>query len=285
MLKPFAFSSFDRPDRRCPCDDNTPYCEIPGFHCNMLNIVNKASTFQSKAQPGGWNDLDMLEVGNGGMTDSEYVAHMSLWAMMKSPLIMGNNLDKISAQSLSILMNPAVIAINQDPAGSSAQRVWRYDADTDQYVRGEISLWSGSLANGDQVVGLLNAGNTDMTMNATLQDIFIDAGAPASSQAWDVYDLWANRMSNASAQALINGTSTGSSTLNGTQPLSNSTGYYNATQTSYAAGLAANDTRLFGSMVGTVQAQGTLSAQIPRHGIGFYRLRQNAVAARKRDEL
>jgi alpha-galactosidase len=65
----------------------------------MLDIVNKASTIQSKTQPGGWNDLDMLEVGNGGMTDDEYVAHMSLWAMMKSPRIMGNSLDKISAQS------------------------------------------------------------------------------------------------------------------------------------------------------------------------------------------
>ena len=103
------------------------------------------------------NDLDMLEVGNGDMTDNEYVAHMSLWALMKSPLIMGNNLDKITAQSLSILMNPAVIAINQDPAGSSGQRVWRFDTDKDKYGRGEISLWTGSLANGDQVVALLNA--------------------------------------------------------------------------------------------------------------------------------
>jgi alpha-galactosidase len=261
------------------------YCELPGFHCNMLNIVNKASTFQSKAQPGGWNDLDMLEVGNGGMTDDEYVAHMSLWALMKSPLIMGNNLDKISAQSLSILMNPAVIAINQDPAGSSGQRVWRYDAPQDKYGRGEISLWTGSLANGDQVVALLNAGNSDMMMNATLEDIFIDGGSTYYSQAWDVYDLWANRMSNATAQALINGTSMTDSTLNGTQPLSNSTGYYNATQTTYANGLANNDTRLFGSMIDTVQAQGTLSAMIPRHGIGFYRLRVNPTATRKRDEL
>src|ERR1700733_1561863 len=158
-----CFQSFDRPDRRCPCDDNTYYCELPGFHCNMLNIVNKASNFPSKAQPGGWNDLDMLEVGNGGMTDNEYVAHMSLWALMKSPLIMGNNLDKITAQSLSILMNPAVIAINQDPAGSSGQRVWRFDTDKDQYGRGEISLWTGGLANGDQVVALLNAARNTTT--------------------------------------------------------------------------------------------------------------------------
>lgn len=251
----------------------------------MLNIVNKASVIQSKAQPGGWNDLDMLEVGNGGMSDNEYVAHMSLWALMKSPLIMGNNLDKISAQSLSILMNPAVIAINQDPLGSSGNRVWRYDAAKDQYGRGEISLWTGSLANGDQVVALLNAGNTDLMMNATLEDIFMDGGSQYYDQSWDVYDLWANRMSNASVQAIMNGTSVTDSTLNGTQALSNSTGYYNATQTSYAQGLANNDTRLFGSKIDTLQAKGTLTAMIPRHGIGFYRLRENPTAKRKRDEL
>jgi len=76
----------------------------------MLNIVNKVSEIQSKAHSGGWNDMDILEVGNGGMDDDEYLSHVSLWAMMKSPLIMGNNLNAISAASLFILMNPAVIA-------------------------------------------------------------------------------------------------------------------------------------------------------------------------------
>jgi len=279
------YDNFDRPDRRCPCDDNTFYCELPGFHCNMLNIANKVSMIQSKAEPGGWNDMDMLEVGNGGMTDDEYLSHMSLWAIMKSPLIMGNNLNAISAQSLSILMNPAVIAINQDPAGSAGQRVWQYPVDADVNGRGEISMWTGSLSNGDQVVALLNAGNSSRMMNATLADIFIDGGSAYSSKAWDVYDLWANRMSNATAQAIMNGTSVTGSTLNGTQSLGNSTGFYNATEMSYAKGLAANDTRLFGSKIMTVQAQGTLSAQIPRHGIGFYRLRMNPGATRKRDEL
>jgi hypothetical protein len=53
-------------------------CGLPGFHCSVTNIMNKASFVVSKAQPGGWNDLDMLEVGNGAMTDAEYVAHFSL---------------------------------------------------------------------------------------------------------------------------------------------------------------------------------------------------------------
>jgi alpha-galactosidase len=77
-------------------------------------------------------------------------------------------------------------------------------------------------------------------------------------------------MRNATAQAIMNGTSTTMSTLNGTQPLGNSTGYYNATQMSYAQGLAANDTRLYGTMIGTVQAQGTLNDDDPETmALGF----------------
>jgi hypothetical protein len=53
-------------------------CGLPGFHCSVTNIMNKASFIVSKAQPGAWNDLDMLEVGNGAMTDAEYVAHFSM---------------------------------------------------------------------------------------------------------------------------------------------------------------------------------------------------------------
>lgn len=53
-------------------------CGLPGFHCSITNIMNKASFIVSKAEPGGWNDLDMLEVGNGAMTDTEYIAHFSM---------------------------------------------------------------------------------------------------------------------------------------------------------------------------------------------------------------
>jgi len=79
-------------------------------------------------------------------------------------------------------------------------------------------------------------------MNATLQDTFIDSGASSYTKAWNVYNLRGNRISNAIARAIVNGTSTTMSTLNGTQPLGNSTGYYNATQMGFAQGLATNDT-------------------------------------------
>jgi alpha-galactosidase len=60
------YDSFDRPDPRCPCTGDQGYnCALPGFHCSMMNIVNKVSAFVDKGIPGAWNDLDMLEVGNG----------------------------------------------------------------------------------------------------------------------------------------------------------------------------------------------------------------------------
>lgn len=72
-----VYDSFDRPDDRCPC--TTYDCQLPGFHCSIMNIIGKAAPIVDKGQPGGWNDLDALEVGNGGMTDDEYKVHFSMW--------------------------------------------------------------------------------------------------------------------------------------------------------------------------------------------------------------
>jgi alpha-galactosidase len=89
--------------------------------------------------PHAWNDLDMLEVCNGGMTDEEYKTHFSMWAAVKPPRLMGNNIAKLKPQDLSVLNNPALVAVNQNPAGSSAVRIWRYYVDdTDEYGQGEI---------------------------------------------------------------------------------------------------------------------------------------------------
>lgn len=84
------------------------------------------ASYPDKGQPGAWNDLDMLEVGNDGMTDTEYVTHFTMWAAVKSAMIMGNDIRAMDAKTLSILTNPAVLAISQDRAGSSAVRRWRY---------------------------------------------------------------------------------------------------------------------------------------------------------------
>jgi alpha-galactosidase len=277
------YDSFNRPDSRCICGENIP-CNFPGFHCSVMDILNKMAPITSRSMSGGFADMDMLEVGNGGQDDNEYVTHFSMWAMMSSALLMGTNILTLSPANLAIYSNPAVIALNQDPSASAGIRKWRYYVDdTDDYGQGEISLWTRVLDNGDIVIALVNGGNSTRMMNATARDIFLDqatAGtyvpAPELSESFDVYDLWANRMSDAEASSLLNGNATS---------MANSTTRYNATATSYADGLSQNSSALFGTQVGTIAPRGTWSAQIPRHSTGLYRLRPAGSAMRKRDEL
>jgi len=72
------------------------------------------------AKPGAWNDPDMLEVGNGGLSHAEELTHFALWAISKSPLIIGADLTTISKESLAILKNKDLIDINQDPESKQA---------------------------------------------------------------------------------------------------------------------------------------------------------------------
>lgn len=81
--------------------ENASDCAVPGFHCSTLNILNKASFIVSKAQTGGWNDLDMLTVGLGGQTDAEYVAHFSLWAALKRYVLSNCRIKKLKANTTS----------------------------------------------------------------------------------------------------------------------------------------------------------------------------------------
>ncbi|SCU89907.1 LADA_0F00496g1_1 [Lachancea dasiensis] len=256
---------FDRPDSRCPCDDDEYDCKYAGFHCSIMNILGKAAPMGQNAGVGGWNDLDMLEVGVGNLTDDEEMAHFSMWAIVKSPLIIGANLDDLTPTSYSILNNPAVIAVNQDPAGSPAVRVWREKvSDTDKYGRGEIQLWSGPLENGDQVVAMLNGGAKPRPMNATLLDVFPESeeGTAEHDGEWAVYDLWANRLENFTAESILYG---------GSQDASK---YYNATQLPYKEGIAKNDTRLFGKYFSNLSPGNPITATVPAHGIALFRLRK-----------
>lgn len=277
------YDSFSRPDSRCPCTGDEGYdCALPGFHCSVLNIMNKLSSTVSKTQPGAQADMDMLEVGNGGMDDNEYMTHMSIWSLNSSPLIMGNDVRKIDASALSILSNPAVIAVNQDPTSTAGQRVWRYYVnDTDEWGQGEIALWARTLNNSDVAMALVNAGNSSRQMNATLAEIFTDSGAanaPQAQMGYDIYDLWGYRMDNATANMVLNGTAP--------EIQKNSTMRYNATAMSYADGLSANETALIGKKIDSVDPLGTINAMVPRHGVAFYRLRANGkTMMRKRDEL
>lgn len=276
--------------------------------------MNKASFVVSKAQPGAWNDLDMLEVGNGAMTDAEYVAHFSMCkrasifsihngnlnnhnssgAAAKSPLIMGNDIRIINPTDLSIISNAAIIAVNQDPSSSSAVRRWIWNTnDTDQNFRGTIQMWSGSLKSttggqqNDMVVLLINGGDSSSTMNASLADIFVDNGPGGTAKqvkmSREVRDLWANRMSDEEASWIIgNSTVTGNATT-GYNATAIGTGRYNATKTSYAQGLANKDDLLLGQVTTTATPSGTITATVDPHSARVFRLRAVTSSAAKQE--
>ena len=263
------YDHFDRPDILCSCTDpRDPHCVAPGTHCSIMNIINRVAPYADRGAIGGWNDLDMLEVGLGGMIDDEYVAHFSMWAALKSPLLIGTDIRKLSAKTLSILNNPAVIAVNQDPLGSPASRV-RQDLDVkkSKYGQGEVQIWSGPLFPNDRLVVLLNAADEDLTIKTDLNEIFVHEGpegsAPQTKHEWELYDLWADRMADKDAKKV----------LEGEHPQAYKD-WYNATQVPYKNGLLAGDERLLGRKVGTLSPDNPcLQKQVPKHGVKMYRLR------------
>jgi len=148
-------------------------------------IIDFAAPVGSKAGPGHWNDLDLLEVGNGGMTNDEYVTHFSMGALLKSPLILGNDLTNMTNETLSIITNDAIIGVNQDSNGSPVNRMWKRTVDG-----GDLSLWAGSLANNTFVFALLNTAPTQQTVDVDFSDVFFDQGTQYQTQPYTVYDLW-----------------------------------------------------------------------------------------------
>ena len=97
---------------------------------SMRNIYIQNVNLSKWAGPSGWNDPDMLEVGNGKMNNREYRTHFSLWSMAKSPLLIGCDLRNTSKETLNILMNKDIIDLNQDKLGKqSVCKVWCDKAD------------------------------------------------------------------------------------------------------------------------------------------------------------
>ncbi|KAL2075496.1 hypothetical protein VTL71DRAFT_439 [Oculimacula yallundae] len=282
------YDSFTRPDVLCACDTNNhadPFCIAPGTHCSVLFILNKVAPFADRSYPGGWSDLDMLEVGLGGMTDEEYKAHFALWAALKSPLMLGNDLRIMSPSTLSIVNNPAIIALSQDPHGRSATRVAQNTSvPKDEYGIGETHIWSGKLENGDQVVILLNAANEDLEMSASLKEIFNPSGpggsAPQNELTWEVWDLWADRMSEKDAQSILD-----AKDVTKTSQILDNLNWYNSTAVSYKEGLEKGDERLFGRKVGVVQPRGQWDVVVERHSAKVYRFRSLKGKAGSHDEL
>jgi alpha-galactosidase len=124
----------------------------------VRNIVDVNVPLAPYAGPGRFNDPDMMVVGNGGMTDTETRSHFALWAVMAAPLIAGNDLRSMSAQTLAILRNQHLVAINQDALGLQATQI-SHD--------GTRRVLAKRLANGDVAVALFNQGSSTTTVSTT----------------------------------------------------------------------------------------------------------------------
>jgi len=176
---------FDDLDERCPCTDMLD-CKLPGFHCAMTRIIDFAAPLGQKAGPGQWNDLDMLQIGNDGMTFDEYVTHFSMWALLKSPLIMGHDLLNMSNETWTILTNTAIIAMNQDPSGQPGIRLWKIKLPDG----GDLQLWRGGLGNSAFSVALMNTSPEERVVDVPFKDVFRDLDKEWKEATYTVYDLW-----------------------------------------------------------------------------------------------
>jgi alpha-galactosidase len=146
-----------------------------GYPMGIQNIVNVTVPLAGYAKPGGFNDPDMLEVGRGGMTDTEMRSHFALWAMMAAPLIAGNDIRSMDAATSAILRNAALIAIDQDPLGRPATQV-THD--------GTRRVLARPLAGGDTAVALVNEGSAATTVATTA------AAVGRSGSSFRLQDVW-----------------------------------------------------------------------------------------------
>ncbi|CAL0327554.1 unnamed protein product [Lupinus luteus] len=153
--------------------------DISDSWASMTTIADLNDKWAAYAGPGGWNDPDMLEVGNGGMTYEEYRAHFSIWALMKAPLLIGCDVRNLTAETLEILSNKEVIAVNQDPLGVQGRKVYATGED------GCSEVWAGPLSGHRLAVAFWNRCSEVATITASWTTIGLESGIRVS-----VRDLW-----------------------------------------------------------------------------------------------
>ncbi|XP_078446533.1 alpha-galactosidase-like [Wolffia australiana] len=148
---------------------------------SLTSNADQNDRWATYARPGAWNDPDMLEIGNGGMTTDEYISHFSIWALVKAPLLIGCDVRSMSNETLAILSNKEVISVNQDPLGRQGRKIKK---------EGDLEVWAGPLSRGRTAVVLWNRGSSQSAINVAWSDLGLD---PA--KAFRARDLWAHSTS------------------------------------------------------------------------------------------
>lgn len=176
------------PDIWCSFDSTRVFPTYVQY--SVLDCINKNDSLRRYAGPGHWNDPDMLEVGNG-LTVNQDRAHFAMWCMMASPLILGNDVRNMSAETKLILTNRNLIAINQDRLGVQGLRFLSRDG---------LDYWFKPLANGDWAMTIFNPTRKPIACNLNWQDFnFTDDEVSKRSTEFDKYiykvkNLWTGRM-------------------------------------------------------------------------------------------
>jgi alpha-galactosidase len=148
--------------------------DINDTYGRMIAIGFSQAGLSKYAAPGHWNDPDMLEIGNGHMTEDEYKTHMSLWVLLASPLLAGNDLTRMTDADKNILMNKEAIAIDQDPLGKQGDRL---------YESGDLDVWTKPLSGGRITVGLFNR-------SWSVRDVSVDLSEIGFKDGATIRDVW-----------------------------------------------------------------------------------------------
>ncbi|MFI7705599.1 glycoside hydrolase family 27 protein [Nonomuraea sp. NPDC049480] len=151
---------------------------------SIMGILDQQVGLEAYSGPGGWNDPDMLEVGVGALTPTEGRAHFSLWSLLNAPLIAGNDLRAMSAETRSILTNTEVIAVNQDWGGRQGHKI---------SDNGNLEVWRKPMSDGSVAAVLLNRGTSTSTVSTTASALGL-----GSASSYSVRDLWAHTTSSSS---------------------------------------------------------------------------------------
>jgi alpha-galactosidase len=177
------------------CPPNTCSINLPnianmwriGFDINaswssMIGLVDQDANLYSYAGPGHWNDPDMMEVGNSGLSDTEGQTHFSMWAILAAPLIAGNDLRSMSAATKATLTNSEVIAVDQDPLGAQGRLVASPGTN--------LQVWSKTLSGTNtRAVALLNRGTGSASITVQWSALGISTGAATVRDLWSHTDL------------------------------------------------------------------------------------------------
>ncbi|MEV0321184.1 NPCBM/NEW2 domain-containing protein [Streptomyces sp. NPDC050658] len=149
---------------------------------SMLSIMKQNLPLAEYAGPGRWNDPDMLEVGNGGMTDTEYRTHFSMWSVMAAPLLIGSDLRKATPETFEIIGNKEVIAVDQDPLGKQGK-----------VLSSEGGRWvvAKEMKDGSRAVALFNETERAQSIATSAKAV----GLP-DADGYTLRDLWQHKSYN-----------------------------------------------------------------------------------------